>query len=230
MTAPGALRAGILVCAALLTNFFTLPAGAQTATTYEVRRGEGLFAISSKLRYPGATRFQIAVAIFQANEDVFPGGNVNVLREGQVLKLPTSEQVAAIKPADASQTWRSLIARPAAPPPAAVAAVKPAPAAPAKTEVAPPPAPEAAARRYREGLALERKGDDEGAFKAFLESGEAGYGLAQRKLGQIYDTGNAAVKRDFQASVRWYQKAREQGVEIDKPLPRMSTQPRMSTK
>jgi pilus assembly protein FimV len=222
MSGPGALRAGILVCAALLTIFFTLPAGAQPATTYEVRKGDGLFAISSRLRYPGATRFQIAVAIFQANEDAFPGGNINLLREGQVLKLPTSEQVAAIKPADASQTWQSLIARPTAPP-AAVAAVKPAPAAPAKPIVAPPPTPEAAARRYREGLALERKGDDEGALKAFLESGEAGYGLAQRKLGQIYDTGNSAVKRDFQASVRWYQKAREQGVEIDRPLPRMTT-------
>jgi TPR repeat protein len=39
-------------------------------------------------------------------------------------------------------------------------------------------------------------------------------------LGQIYDKGNGAVQRDYQASLRWYQKAREQGVEIEKPLPR----------
>jgi TPR repeat protein len=99
-----------------------------------------------------------------------------------------------------------------------VAAIKPATVAPK-----PPPVPlgqEQAARRYQDGLALERKGDDQGAFKAFLESGEAGYGPAQRRLGQIYDKGNSAVQRDYQASLRWYQKAREQGVEIEKPLPR----------
>ena len=70
---------------------------------------------------------------------------------------------------------------------------------------------------------MERKGDDQGALKAFLEAGEAGYGLAQRRLGQIYDKGNKAVQRDYQASLRWYQKARDQGVEIEKPLPRMTT-------
>ena len=82
---------------------------------------------------------------------------------------------------------------------------------------------EQAARRYREGLALERRGDHQGALKAFLEAGEAGYGLAQRRLGQIYDTGSPVVKHDYQTSLKWYQKAREQGVEIDKPLPRMTT-------
>jgi FimV-like protein len=222
MSRARALAALLLACAAV-AGLVATRAFAQTATTYEVRKGDGLFAISGKLRYPGASRFQIAVAIFRANEGAFPGGNVNVLREGQVLNLPSSEQVAAVKPADAAQTWQSLIARPAAAPPAAVAAVRPAPAAPAKPAAALPPGPEAAAGRYREGLALERKGDDEGALKAFLESGEAGYGLAQRRLGQIYDKGNAAVQRDYQTALKWYQKAREQGIEIDKPLPRMTT-------
>jgi TPR repeat protein len=69
-------------------------------------------------------------------------------------------------------------------------------------------------------LALERKGDHAGAFKAFLEAGEAGNGLAQRRLGEIYDTGSPAVKHDYQASLKWYQKAREQGIEIPKPIQR----------
>ena len=72
-------------------------------------------------------------------------------------------------------------------------------------------------------MALERRGDDKGALKAFLEAGESGHGLAQRKLGEIYDTGNAAVERDYETALRWYQKAREQGIEIEKPLPRMTT-------
>ena len=79
---------------------------------------------------------------------------------------------------------------------------------------------EAGVRRYREGLALERRGDHQEALTAFIEAGESGHGLAQRRLGQIYDKGNSAVQRDYQASLKWYQKAREQGVEIDKPLQR----------
>ena len=216
------LAAPLLACAAI-AGLAAAPAFAQTATTYEVRKGDGLFGISGRLRYPGATRFQIAVAIFRANEDAFPGGNIHVLREGQVLKLPSSEEVAAIKTTEASQTWQSLIARPVAAPPATVAAVKPAPAAPTKPPEALPSVRVDAAKLYRDGLALEGRGDDAGALKAFLESGEAGYGLAQRKLGQIYDKGNTAVQRDYQTSLRWYQKAREQGVAIDKPLPRMTT-------
>ena len=69
-------------------------------------------------------------------------------------------------------------------------------------------------------MALERRGDHQGALAAYLEAGEAGNGLAQRRLGQIYDTGSAAVQRDYQLALKWYQRAREQGVDMDKPLQR----------
>jgi TPR repeat protein len=141
---------------------------------------------------------------------------------GTVLTIPAREAVAAIESAEADRLVREMLARPAT----QVAAVKPA-AAPAKPvpkpAAAPPVGGEEAARKYREGQALERKGDDAGALKAYLEAGEAGHGLAQRRLGQIYDKGNTVVQRDYQTSLKWYQKAREQGVEIDKPLPRMTT-------
>lgn len=212
----------LLAGAALLTIFFSFPAGAQTAPgSHEVRKGEGLLAIGGKFGYEGVTRFQVVIAIYRANQDVFPDGNINVLREGQILRLPSRDEVAAIAPAEAVRLWQSLTAKPA-PPPAAVAAVKPAPSVkmPARPSAAVPPALEAAAKRYREGLVLERRGDHQGALAAFLEAGEAGNGMAQRKLGQIYDQGNTVVQRDYQSALKWYQKAREQGVEMDKPLQR----------
>jgi TPR repeat protein len=76
---------------------------------------------------------------------------------------------------------------------------------------------EAATRRHAAGLALENRGDDDGAFIAYLEAAENGYPPAQRKLGEIYDSGNSAVKRDFSESMRWYQKAREGGEDIPAP-------------
>lgn len=44
---------------------------------------------------------------------------------------------------------------------------------------------------------MERKGDFREALTAFQEAGEAGHGLAQRKLGRLYDKGNTVVKRDY---------------------------------
>jgi TPR repeat protein len=85
-----------------------------------------------------------------------------------------------------------------------------------------PPGQEKAASRYQDGVALERKGDFKGALAAYLEAGEGGYGPALRKLGQIYDKGTPATPRDYQLALHWYQKAREQGVELAKPIQRMT--------
>lgn len=220
MTGRGAWRGAWLACAVLLTNFYSGLASAQA--DYEVKKGEGLLAIASKLTYKGATRFQVVAALYRANQDVFPDGNLNVLKEGQTLKLPRAEAVAAIGAAEASQLWRTLTAKP--PPPAQVAAVKPSAPVPASVPEA-KPRPGALGRtdqirRYREGLALESKGDDKAALQAFLEAGESGYGPAQRKLGEIYDRGNSAAPRDYENALKWYQRAREQGIEIPRPFVR----------
>jgi len=71
--------------------------------------------------------------------------------------------------------------------------------------------------RHAAGLDLERRGDDAGAFIAFHDAADAGYPPAQRKLGEIYDSGNTAVERDYQAAIHWYEKAREGG-EVLPPL------------
>jgi FimV-like protein len=198
------------------------PALSQVAPTHEVKRGDTLFGIARKAKHEGVSRNQMIFAIWQANQAAFPGGNINVLEVGTVLNIPARETVAAIDPAEADRRVRELLAGPAAP---QVASVKPATVAPKPSAPAVPPGQEAAARRYQDGLELERKHDDRGAFQAFLGSAEAGYGPAQRKLGQIYDTGNSAVKRDYQASIRWYQKAREQGIEVGKPPQRTTPDP-----
>ena len=71
--------------------------------------------------------------------------------------------------------------------------------------------------RYQEGLRHELNGDNRSALLAFVDAGNAGHGQAQRKLGDIYGSGNSAVKRDYDVALRWYEKARAQGVEIPKP-------------
>jgi TPR repeat protein len=76
-----------------------------------------------------------------------------------------------------------------------------------------------AARKYRDGLAFEKAGNERAALGAFQEAAEGGHGLAQRRLAIIYDRGNSATPRDYQQAIHWYEKARDQGIELPKPIP-----------
>jgi len=213
------LRRGMAAMVLASVAVFAAPSMAQVAATHEVRRGDTLFGIARKAKHDGTSRNQMILAIWRANQSAFPGGNINLLEVGTVLTIPARESVAAIDPADADREVRELLATKPAPG-AQIAVTRPEAAAPA-VPAPPPKGQEAAMRRYQDGLALERKGDDRGALAAFLEAGEGGYGLAQRKLGQIYDKGNSAAQRDLQTSILWYQKARAQGVPIDKQVQRI---------
>ncbi len=220
MNATRALGA-VLLAGAVLMFLPESPAQAQTGTTYEVRKGDTLFGVARKVVHDGISRNQMILAIYRANQSAFTGGSIHRLEVGTILTIPAGAEVARISTTEADRQLRELLAAPltTAPP---LAAVKPAPMVtmPAKPPAAASLPGEAAGNRYREGLAMERRGNHQGAFTAFLEAGEAGHGLAQRRLGQIYDKGSPAVPRDYETALKWYQKAREQGVPIDKPVPR----------
>ena len=201
MRVTGALGA-VLLAGAGLGAFPGVPAQAQAAAKHEVLKGDTLFGIVRQTRHDGVTRNQMILAIYRANQSAFAGGNPNMLEAGTVLVIPERDAVARIETIEGDRLVRELLSKWAAAP------------------VGVPPGREEAARRYREGVAMERRGDEQGALKAFLEAGEGGHGLAQRRLGQIYDKGNAVARRDYQSALMWYQKAREQGVEMDKPLQR----------
>ena len=165
------------------------------------------------------------VALYRANPDAFHDANINQLVVGKVLSIPPANTVMATDAAQAASEYRALITKPLSP-------VFPSPAVPAARESVPPspkPRPEAPARppaaltpaqaaeRHQQGLQAERSGDLRSAMAAYLEAGESGHGPAQKRLGDIYNTGNAIAKRDYETALKWYQKAREHGIEIPKP-------------
>jgi TPR repeat protein len=85
---------------------------------------------------------------------------------------------------------------------------------------APVLADEAADRQYHDGLVQERAGNHKEALALLLAAAERGHGLAQRKLGEIYDEGNAEVDRDYAKSIHWNEMARGSGVEFPPHVPR----------
>jgi pilus assembly protein FimV len=122
------------------------------AGTYTVRRGDSLFSIVRQQGYAGVTPEQAMLAILEANPQAFIGNNVNQLRAGAQLTLPSQQEIAARSPGAARQEirrqtaeWRDRAApRPPPPPePAAVAtpAPEPAPEPRPPQEAAPGPEP-----------------------------------------------------------------------------------------
>ena len=197
-------------------------------TTHEVTRGDTLFRIAGKTRHPGTSLNQTVLALYKANPDAFLEGNINQLLVGRTLTVPSRETVLSVDPAEATRQLRVLLAKPRvpvpptlpAPPPKEVPVPKPAPEPPPKPAARPPVtlSPKQAAERFEEGVKLERAGDLRAAMQAYVAAGESGHGLAQKRLGDIYNMGNAVVVRDYETALRWYQKARAQGVEIPKPI------------
>ena len=78
------------------------PARADAYTEgYLVRPGDTLAGIAQTQRLAGATLEQAIVAIYQANEQAFFEANLNRLRSGQRLAMPTADAALAIDPAEA---------------------------------------------------------------------------------------------------------------------------------
>ncbi len=84
-----------------------------------------------------------------------------------------------------------------------------------KTAEAKPAAPEAAnkaspAELFRQAQALESSSMKD-AVRKYEEAGNAGFGPASKRLGEIYVNGAGNVRSDYVKSVKWFSKAKEQG-------------------
>ena len=89
-----------------------VPAAAPAASpkgegdTYTVRRGDTLSKIAKEYKPESATLEQMLVALFRSNESAFDGKNMNRLRAGQILTIPSGDQATAATQADATKVVR----------------------------------------------------------------------------------------------------------------------------
>lgn len=73
--------------------------------SYQVRGGDTLLKIARGLQPAGVTLEQMLVSLFRNNTSAFDGQNMNRLRAGSILRVPTSEQITAITPAEAGRVF-----------------------------------------------------------------------------------------------------------------------------
>jgi pilus assembly protein FimV len=70
---------------------------------YEVKSGDSLSRIASRTQRPGASLDQMLVALYRANPQAFQNENMNRLKAGVVLTVPSAETAQAVAPAEARQ-------------------------------------------------------------------------------------------------------------------------------
>lgn len=68
-----------------------------------VRSGDTLSEIASQVDTPAFTLDQTMIALLRANPDAFIGGNINRLRQGAVLRVPTGNELSSVEAAQASR-------------------------------------------------------------------------------------------------------------------------------
>jgi pilus assembly protein FimV len=79
---------------------------AQGGETYTVKRGDTLSKIANDFRAPSATLDQMLVALFKNNADAFDGKNMNRLRTGAIITVPSADDATSTPAGDATKVVR----------------------------------------------------------------------------------------------------------------------------
>ena len=79
------------------------PTAAAGPNEVKVRAGDSLSRIASRTQRPGVSLDQMLVSLFRGNPQAFAGDNMNRLKSGAVLSVPSTEQAGAITAAEARE-------------------------------------------------------------------------------------------------------------------------------
>ena len=75
-----------------------------------VKRGDTLAKIASEMKVDGVSLDQMLVALFRENKQAFGSNNMNVLKTGQILRIPSAAEVAKITRDEAQKEVRVQVA------------------------------------------------------------------------------------------------------------------------
>ncbi len=79
------------------------PSSTAQAQTYTVRKGDTLSSIAQQVGVETVSLDQMLTALYRANSGAFIDGNMNLLRAGAILHIPSAQEVQGIAPAKARE-------------------------------------------------------------------------------------------------------------------------------
>jgi pilus assembly protein FimV len=74
-----------------------------------IKPGTGLWRAARQMAPAGATIHQTAMALYRNNQQAFVRGNINKLRQGEVLQIPTSAEIFAMDAGTAEREFRAAL-------------------------------------------------------------------------------------------------------------------------
>ncbi|MCC5901343.1 MAG: hypothetical protein JJT87_05380 [Halomonas sp.] len=77
-------------------------------STLYVASGDSLWGVAERAKPVDASVPQMIVALVDANPEVFPLGDIDSMRAGQTLAMPSHEAIMARSPSDARQAFRAM--------------------------------------------------------------------------------------------------------------------------
>ncbi|MEO5566052.1 MAG: FimV/HubP family polar landmark protein [Luteimonas sp.] len=80
-------------------------------TSYAVRAGDTLGAIARQMGQSGRSLDQAMLALLHANPEAFIGGNINLVRQGAVLRMPQSDEYSRYSAGEAATLVREQVAQ-----------------------------------------------------------------------------------------------------------------------
>jgi outer membrane biosynthesis protein TonB len=94
------------------------------------------------------------------------------------------------------------------------------PPTPKVTPVTPPAAddgdkPASPSELYRQGMSLIREGRGREGVRMLEQAGNGGHGPASKRLMELYSGAEAGVPQDYGKAVKWKNKAKNQGMDIN---------------
>jgi pilus assembly protein FimV len=75
-----------------------------------IEKGETLSKIAGQVKPSDVSLEQMLVALYRQNQAAFAGNNMNRLKTGQILKVPSAEEIAQVAPAEAGKEIRTHVA------------------------------------------------------------------------------------------------------------------------
>ena len=82
-------------------------AASGSAGRYHVRNGDSLSRIARQVQPASVSLDQMLVALFRSNPDAFIGNNMNLLKAGEVLSIPSADQARQLGTDDAREVIRA---------------------------------------------------------------------------------------------------------------------------
>ena len=72
-----------------------------------VQKGETLRKIAEQVKPSNVSMEQMLVSLYRQNQQAFVGNNMNRLRTGQILKVPTADEVGSVEQKEANREIRT---------------------------------------------------------------------------------------------------------------------------